>query len=230
VKQGGTFGYDSDGNTLGTPVDNAAGKFDYGWHGEAQRPVETAAGLLPMIEMGARQYLPRLGRFIEVDPVEGGSCNDYDYVCADPINKTDLDGMVESDLVRNFCLSSVGNARKCPVALANGRVARYYSTRVGLKTEAERDAFRHLYWHALNITTGMGGRFSRRLGEVWERRPPGVANPSGRWDLHNNRIGRRIGFAFDRGEMNGRNMRNYIAAYVRQRRRRFGRTEVGRNV
>jgi RHS repeat-associated protein len=93
VKQGGTFGYDPDGNTLGTPVDIAAGKFDYGWHGEAQRPVETAAGLLPMIEMGARQYLPRLGRFIEVDPVEGGSCNDYDYVCAGPINKSDLDGM-----------------------------------------------------------------------------------------------------------------------------------------
>ncbi len=92
VKQGGTFGYDPDGNTFGTPVDNAAGKFDYGWHGEAQRPVETAAGLLPMIEMGARQYLPRLGRFIEIDSVEGGSANDYSYVI-DPINGSDLDGM-----------------------------------------------------------------------------------------------------------------------------------------
>ena len=92
VKQGGTFGYDPDGNTLGTPVDNAADKLDYGWHGEAQRPVETAAGLLPMIEMGARQYLPDLGRFIEVDPVEGGNPNDYSYVI-DPIDGSDLDGM-----------------------------------------------------------------------------------------------------------------------------------------
>jgi hypothetical protein len=45
-----------------------------------------------MIEMGARQYSPTLGRFIEVDPVEGGSANDYDYVNADPINGFDLDG------------------------------------------------------------------------------------------------------------------------------------------
>ncbi|HMT62797.1 MAG TPA: RHS repeat-associated core domain-containing protein, partial [Microthrixaceae bacterium] len=54
--------------------------------------VETAAGLLPMIEMGARQYLPDLGRFIEVDPVEGGNPNDYSYVI-DPIDGSDLDGM-----------------------------------------------------------------------------------------------------------------------------------------
>ena len=42
--------------------------------------------------MGARQYLPGLGRFIQVDPVEGGSSNDYDYCDADPINCTDLAG------------------------------------------------------------------------------------------------------------------------------------------
>ena len=33
-------------------------------------------------------------RFLQVDPVEGGSCNDYDYVCGDSINAFDLDGEV----------------------------------------------------------------------------------------------------------------------------------------
>lgn len=42
--------------------------------------------------MGVRLYDPALGRFLEVDPIEGGSCNDYDYACADTINGFDLDG------------------------------------------------------------------------------------------------------------------------------------------
>jgi hypothetical protein len=42
--------------------------------------------------MGARLYLPAIGRFLSDDPVEAGSCNDYDYTCGDPINGSDLTG------------------------------------------------------------------------------------------------------------------------------------------
>ncbi len=104
TKIGDTILYDPDGNALNShgmswtepdptdPPDNSANNLDYGWHGQAQRPLEHATGLLPMIEMGARQYNPRLGRFIEVDPVEGGSANDYDYCDGDPLNCNDLNG------------------------------------------------------------------------------------------------------------------------------------------
>jgi hypothetical protein len=42
--------------------------------------------------MGVRLYHPHIGRFLQPDPVDGGSATAYDYCTADPINCTDLDG------------------------------------------------------------------------------------------------------------------------------------------
>jgi hypothetical protein len=46
--------------------------------------------------MGARPYDPAVGRFLAVDPVDGGSLNNYDYAGQDPINNYDLDGAMLS--------------------------------------------------------------------------------------------------------------------------------------
>ena len=92
VKQGATMIWDPDGNNISGGVpNNMVGSFDYGWLAQHQRPLEQQSGLSPMIEMGARQYSPILGRFLEIDPIEGGTANDYSYV-NDPVNMADLDG------------------------------------------------------------------------------------------------------------------------------------------
>ena len=111
IKAGATRGYDPFGILLGTSTtpDNSAGPFDYGWHGSAQRPLEYSSGFTPLIEMGARQYSSLLGRFLETDPILGGTPNDYVYA-QDPIGQSDLNGHCVTMTVDTAACASVAVA------------------------------------------------------------------------------------------------------------------------
>ncbi|MFJ8667156.1 DNRLRE domain-containing protein [Streptomyces sp. NPDC093600] len=60
----------------------------YGWVGGHQRSSETLSG---STLMGVRLYAPATGRFLQTDPVPGGSLSAYAYP-GDPVNSQDLDG------------------------------------------------------------------------------------------------------------------------------------------
>jgi RHS repeat-associated protein len=110
TKPTATFEFDEFGNP------KQAGSMRFGWLGGKQRRTELASGV---IQMGARSYVPTLGRFLTPDPILGGSDNAYDYANQDPINNFDLDGTCST---KKGCKAAIrraeANVRK---AMANVR-------------------------------------------------------------------------------------------------------------
>jgi RHS repeat-associated protein len=76
------------------PNNTAAGtSWNYVGQHEKMTDIESSSILGGVTQMGARVYISQLGRFIQVDPVEGGTDNNYAYA-NDPVNEFDLGGTV----------------------------------------------------------------------------------------------------------------------------------------
>jgi RHS repeat-associated protein len=86
----------------------------YNWLGGKQRSTDATTGL---IQMGVRLYNPASGRFLQPDPIPGGSANDYDYANQDPLNSFDLDGK---------CVRGFGWACRAGSAIKHGAAAGYH--------------------------------------------------------------------------------------------------------
>ena len=89
--------YEPFGAELTVPVPTAPGQNQATW--QAAVGNETESLRTPYVMMGARVYIPALGRFIQLDPKMGGSANGYDYANQDPVNLGDPSGTSVLDWV-----------------------------------------------------------------------------------------------------------------------------------
>jgi RHS repeat-associated protein len=92
-----------------------------GWAASPTRKQESGFSV-PIIQMGARVYISSLGRFLSVDPIEGGTLNPYVYA-HDPVNMDDYSGLFSLPSM----LTSVGRAFNNIVRSAAKTIAKMQS-------------------------------------------------------------------------------------------------------
>lgn len=130
----------------------------YGWLGAHQRSSGDSLGGL--ILMGARLYNPTTGRFLQVDPLLGGSDNPYEYASQDPINNLDLDGAKKATKKK----SDPKAKKPGPKSWERCELTWYGKKCTGFITSADVDDL----IHTLNrIASGAAGCAAATVGRGW---------------------------------------------------------------
>jgi RHS repeat-associated protein len=140
----------ADTSEYGVPTTSLPPK--YSWLGAADIPTELPSGVL---NMGARSYVPQLGRFLQPDPVAGGSADAYSYTFGDPVNTADPSGEYTATIEGWSREESGGIAATLAVAyaaeIAVERAAQLAAEEAIARAEAEAAAYEAAtaaYWAA----------------------------------------------------------------------------------
>jgi RHS repeat-associated protein len=126
----------ADTSEYGVPAVSAPPK--YSWLGASEIPTELPSGVMAM---GLRSYVPQLGRFLQPDPIAGGSANAYAYTFADPVNTADPSGAYTMTITAFEIEHSSEQSQKVEENyMAEKRAAEEAAARQAAKEAAERAA------------------------------------------------------------------------------------------